>query len=503
MTLLRRVPFLFLLLVSMAHRAAAADQWIEVRSPHFVVVSNDSEGATRTVNWQLEQIRSAIGMLWPWAKLDLNKPLAVLAVKDEPSMKALVPEYWERRNAVHPATVWVGGVDQTYLAMRSDLEGQDDATTNPYLTSYFSYVSMILQQSLPRRLPVWLERGLAGVMSNTLVRQNRILVGAPIPWKLERLRTGTRQTIPALLKVAPNSNLLRDSEFLQSFDAESYAFVHYLMFGEGGVRTAKLDRFMQMIANGTASDAAFREALGPPEDLDGPFAVYISRSLFSYKQFNLDAAVKKQGFTSRALSPAEAAGCRAHLHAAMRRPVEARAAIAEARKAGDVPEALVVDGILLDAENKDHEAQQAFSRAVDAKTTNPYAYYRLASLLWSGPVDREALTRIEQLLTQAIGLNTRFAEAYAMVGDARSALGTGDPMAMILRAISLQPAEPHFHLTAATVLMRDKRLDEALKHAEMAAALSDTDEERRRASDAIDRIGRAKGGAPAPARREF
>jgi hypothetical protein len=37
----------------------------------------------------------------------------------------------------------------------------------------------------------------------------------------------------------------------------------------------------------------------------------------------------------------------------------------------------------------------------------------------------------------------------------------------------------------------------------MAAALSDTDEERRRASDAIDRIGRAKGGAPAPARREF
>ena len=71
-----------------------------MRSPHFVVVSNDSEGATRTVNWQLEQIRSAIGVLWPWAKLDLNKPLAVVAVKDEASMKALAPEFWERRNAV-------------------------------------------------------------------------------------------------------------------------------------------------------------------------------------------------------------------------------------------------------------------------------------------------------------------------------------------------------------------------------------------------------------------
>ena len=85
-----------------------------------------------------------------------------------------------------------------------------------------------------------------------------------------------------------------------------------------------------------------------------------------------------------------------------------------------------------------------------------------------------------------------------MVGDARSALGIDDPMAMILRAISLEPAEPHFHLTAATVLMRDKKLDEAMKHAETAAALSDSDEERRRASDAIERIGRARGGVPNP-----
>jgi len=51
---------------------AAADQWIEVKSAHFVVTSNAGDGSTRTIAWQLEQIRSAIATLWPWAKVDLK-----------------------------------------------------------------------------------------------------------------------------------------------------------------------------------------------------------------------------------------------------------------------------------------------------------------------------------------------------------------------------------------------------------------------------------------------
>src|SRR5204862_2041655 len=96
--------------------AAAADQWIEVKSPHFTITSDAGKGATSTLAWQLEQMRSEIGVLWPWAKLDLNTPLVVFALKDEAALKALAPAYWEKKNGgTGIASVWVSNYDRTFL----------------------------------------------------------------------------------------------------------------------------------------------------------------------------------------------------------------------------------------------------------------------------------------------------------------------------------------------------------------------------------------------------
>jgi hypothetical protein len=83
-----------------------------------------------------------------------------------------------------------------------------------------------------------------------------------------------------------------------------------------------------------------------------------------------------------------------------------------------------------------------------------------------------------------------------MVGEARAALNIGDPMSMVLRAISLEPAEAHYHLTAASVLFRQKKVDDAIAHAQTAQALADSEEERRRAAELLERLARAKGFRP-------
>src|SRR4029078_10064839 len=78
--------------------ACAADQWIEMTSAHFTITSNAGKGPTSTLVWQLEQVRSELGVLWPWLKIDLNRPLVVFALKDEQSLKALAPAFWEKKN---------------------------------------------------------------------------------------------------------------------------------------------------------------------------------------------------------------------------------------------------------------------------------------------------------------------------------------------------------------------------------------------------------------------
>jgi tetratricopeptide (TPR) repeat protein len=419
-------------------------------------------------------------------------------MKDEAAMKALVPEYWEGKDPIRASSVWSGGYDQNYLALRTDVEARADNYVNPYVSSYFSYISLILQQSVPVKMPYWFHRGLSGVVSNTLVRDAKIFLGPPIPWHLERLRDNARMKLAKLLAIDRQSPESRTAEGLRLVDAESWAFVHFLMFGDKGIRRPKLDQFAQMVVAGTAPDVAFKEALGAPEDLEGPFGLYVGRSIYSFNQINVDAAVKREGFTVRAVAPAEVAGRRALFHTAMQRPIEARAAIAEARKAGVVPEAELAEAILLDTADKDDEAKAAYAKAVEAKTTSPYAYYRLASLMWRGNIDRETLVRVEALLTEAVKLNVRYANAYAMVAEARSELGIGDPVSMVMRAISLDPSEPSYHLSAARVLWRAQRLDEALKQAQTAQGLADTDDERRRASDMIERLNRAKGGDRSP-----
>src|SRR5581483_8399981 len=142
--------------------------------------------------WQLEQVRTAVEAFWNWARVDLDKPLLVIAVGDEAGMKTLAPQFWEQRNGVRPASVFVSGLDRHYVALRADAKVPDTVGINPYVVAYWSYVNLIITTAIKRDMPLWLSRGLASVMSNTIVREARLDVGQPIPWHLQRLNTGSR-----------------------------------------------------------------------------------------------------------------------------------------------------------------------------------------------------------------------------------------------------------------------------------------------------------------------
>ena len=241
----------------------AADDWIEVKSAHFTVVSNASERTTRRLVWQFEQVRSATSALFSWAKSDLNRPLSIILVKDENSMRALAPEFWEGRRSIRPASVWTGGPDGTYIALRADVEVEDRGTLNPYRTAYWSYIDMVLGQSIGRDLPLWFRRGFTEVLSNTIVADDHILFGAPIPSELQILRERQLLLLPKLLTITRQSPEEKEATRREVFDAECWAFVHFLMFGDEGARSPKLAAYASLVAAGKDPAASFAETLGP------------------------------------------------------------------------------------------------------------------------------------------------------------------------------------------------------------------------------------------------
>ncbi len=393
--------------------------------------------------------------------------------------------------------MWVGAADATYIVLRADVEVEDRGTLNPYMTAYWSYIDMVLGQSIGRDLPLWFRRGFTEVLSNTIVRDDHVLIGAPIPWELQILRERPLLLLPKLLTITRSSPEANEATKREVFDAECWAFVHFLMFGDEGARSPKLAAYASLVAAGKDPTTSFAETLGAIEPLQSAFRLYYQRSIFSYRRVNIDVSVERERFPVRKLPPAESASLRAMFHAAMGRSVEARAAIAEARK--DDPKAAashVAEGLVADRDNKPEEAKAAYAKAAELETTNAYAYYRLASLTWQPNASREVNTEIEQLLTKAVGFNTRYADAYAWLGEVRTYLGNPDALGLIRRAISIEPMDASHRLRAAGVLLRQGKAAEARADAQAALALAETDQERREAQRLLDAAMKA-GAAPA------
>lgn len=469
-------------------RVAAERSWVEVKSPHFTIVSNASDRSAREVAWQLEQVRGVMQRLWTWARVDTPKPIVVFAVDDEASMRALAPQFWEQKGGVRPASVFVEGADRYDVALRGDLKADDREGLNPYITAYWSYVALVLSSSLDRELPLWFQRGLAGVFSNTIVRDTSIQLGRVIPWHLRRLQQGSRPPLRELLSVDRQSPWYTQGDRLDQFDAECWAFMHYLMFGDEGAHRTQLDRFMALLHAGRAPAGAVDEAFGNLNALQSGFSAYFTRQLYQYQRADVDTRTPREGFQVRSLAASESASLRAAFHTAMRRPVEARAALEDARKADARSAATYeTEGILLEADDKRDDARVAYAKAIELGSANFFAYYRLAALRWVPSADSEALTSIRKSLEQSVALNDRFAPALGLLGEVNARLGRPDEaLTAATRAVSLDGNSVARRLSLARVFWSLSRPDEAESAARRALEISRTDDERRTVQELLD-----------------
>jgi len=59
------------------------DSWIEIRSPHFTVLSNAGESEGRKTALQFEEVRALFHQGFPKLRVDSGKPTIVFAIKNE------------------------------------------------------------------------------------------------------------------------------------------------------------------------------------------------------------------------------------------------------------------------------------------------------------------------------------------------------------------------------------------------------------------------------------
>jgi len=453
--------------------AAGAQTWREVRGENFIVVSDSSERRVRSIAWQFEQMRAAVAEGLPWVNLNLDRPVYVIAARDENGMRALAPQYWEQRGGIRPASVFVSSQDAHYIALRADTEVTDQLQ-NPHATAYWAYSALVLQRSMGGRLPLWVVNGLAGVLSNTIVRPRGVEFGRPQPWMAERAKEGPRLPLPQLLAVTHASPEYRSGIARERFDAQTWALVQFMIFGLKDNAGPRFDQLIQRLAAGVPSEEAIASVYGSVAALDEAYQLYVHQSVYSFGTLPTSTAIVEDKMPSRVADPAEHATIRAAFHVAMNRPVEARVLLAAARKAS--PESGTADSIealLLEREKQTDQARELMARAAARNTTSYWTYYRLATMHTNGPMTAADQATVEPWLERATTLNPRFGPAWAFLSDIQaSRRRTPEAIESARRALDLDRSEISHYLRLTRLLMMADRVDEAKAVAQQAAPLA-------------------------------
>ena len=477
-----------LVFVCLSAPASAQRTWIEVRSPNFVVATDDGERAGRTLAWEFEQVKAGITALAPWARFGGDGPVVILAPRDEDGLRALAPQYWERGQS-GVGSVSSSGPDRHYIALRADLRDDQQPLANPYQTAYWSYAFGAITRGARRPLPLWLSGGLAGMMSNMLVRDRDIQVGRLPMSYMVRVNQRERPLLSELLRVDRTSPWYLDEQRRLTFDAESAAFVHFLLFAEGGAARPRLDRFVQSVLSGTSAIDAAETVFGDANQLESAFSRHIARRSLEFTEVQGDASVRAEAFAARPLPLAESSAIRAGFHAVNGRPAEARARLSEARNADpNNPASYEVEGVLLDIERQSEGARAAYARAVELGTGNFYAHFRLGQMA-SALQTPEGRAQAEAAFERAVALSDTFVPALLQLGGVRLSLRKIEAaITAYERAVTLDPSSSVSRRLLATALMQAGRTDAARSEAEESAALAQSPQDLEAATQLLQRL---------------
>ena len=426
------------------------DTWIEVHSPHFTVISNAGDKEARRVADHFEQFREVFHTTFPAWRLDLGKPLIIFAVRNEDSLRALIPAYWEQKGRAHPAGLYLPGEDRHYVALRTDVE-----TQNPYQIIYHEYTHAIINLNF-RGLPVWLNEGLAEFYANSVIEDKDIEIGRIASYHLQILQTERLIPIDVLFTATESSPYYNEANHASMFYAESWAITHYFMMDPEASQRQLLPHFLKDWDATGDTIASAEKNFGDLKKFASSMDAYARQRTFYFRKITTTIHSDPKSFTSRQLPPAEVEAQRALFYAHSQRPKEAIAAVDQAIKDDPkLPLAYEAQGFLAYSQGEFQPAEASFHRAIDLGTTDFFPYYFVAeAALRTGMPSPEDVPRIAAPLEKAIQLNPDFAPAYSALASLYSINPDTRQKAFAYgrKAVSLEPGNLTYAVSFAYVL---------------------------------------------------
>ena len=443
-----------LLSLSPLYARVADEAWIEVRSPHFTVLTDGGEKKGREVAKRFEEMRAVFATFFFKDRTDVAVPIEIIAVRSSKEMRAQSPIF--QGKTVDVSGYFQSGQDRDFVVL-------DLSAENRWTAVFHEYAHVLINSHLPP-MPVWFDEGLADFYSTLDVGPQKVKLGeAPEGYGPYLVANGL-WPVEKLFAVQHDSKEYNENGDRRSqFYAESWLVVHFLMDRQ---LIPKMDVYEQAAAHKASIGEAIQRAFGmSSKDFDLALHNYLAENRGGAWMFNTPPNLEAIPYNARAVPAPSAKARLADLHLHMKdRRAEAMAEF-QAVIAVDPNEPVAHRGLgyVYLTSGDWQRAGAEFRKAAAQDEKDPLVHYYAGTLaLRDGTRSREDIAAARTELERATALNPGMAEAFGALGQA-CALQEDWPAATaaMRRALQLSPREDRYALELARDLTFEKQFDEA------------------------------------------
>lgn len=462
----RRVLLTACFLVLAGANLHADQQWVEVSSPHFSVITDGGEKRGREVGLRFEQMRMAFGLIFQ--KVSVNTaPLEIVAFRNNKELKHYSPLFQGKPidlagfflgDGGHGRTV--NNADRQYIAL--DLSDEDN-----WGTVFHEYAHLLINSNVAVT-PVWFDEGFAEYCSSLKLNKKEVELGLPRNGSLYTLTQSGWLRLVDLFSVTHNMKIYNRDDRRSLFYAQSWLTVHFFMSKGMMPQVANYVHYTQD-QHEPVPDAIRHAFSMEPEQLQKAIENYFRGGETKYFVAPAPPGSDKFDFTSRPLNDIELRTVLADLdfHA---RDYRQRGIDTLQEILSKNPDDVTANrdlGYAALAKNDWDNAEQYFKRAAASDSKDPEVHYLVAyglnrkSMSTGRPPDDVATMKTE--LNKAIALDPDYADAYSLLGMTLAFSGEKDTAIQALnKAIKLNPRNEWNYFNLASVYMRAHEIDNAL-----------------------------------------
>lgn len=437
---------------------AGKDEWVEVRSKHFTVITDDGEKNGRTVAMKFEQMRAGFASVFQKATVNIPVPLEIIAFRSSKEMKQYAPLF--NGKPIEVAGYYQGGEDRNFIAL-------DLSAPNGWQTVFHEYGHLLLNGNL-RNMPVWLNEGYADFFSGMEISGKYLSLGTFPQGYAQVLLNSRWMKTSELISIVHESRDYNEGNRRSVFYAQSWLTVHYMMLKH---KTPELDAYLNLTDTQHVPLAqAFEKAFGMTTD---QFDKELEKYLHGTMQYLRAPAPQEDAGTfdihplSNADKEATLADFKFHMkdyHAA---------GIADFKRIlSEDPNNTLANRELAYSflqQGQFEEAAPYLKRASETGSTDPRVHFFNAMLLSrsrSGmmSLDTEKVDQVQAELKKAIELDPNYAEAYNLLALTQSQKGDLDAAIQSqAKAVELSPRNEFFLMNLSNYQMRAEKWDDARK----------------------------------------